>query len=267
MFAACWGPSYVLRFCSTCLSGLVLLVLLAPGAWADEELFILDNGSVLRGSVLKEDESTLTIEMSGLIGQTLVKVERTAIVERHLVRSDEPRSFVVETAEAFEPKLEPVETPVSVQPGRDWLGDERLPVGDPTPESETFMTRFLRLAHVAVPDTPDAKLTLAFFMTIVVVILVSWGSKLADIANPSLLNASVLAVLFTATFGADLFYSDELLRADRAVWIVPAQILIWVGAARGLLGGTVARAVLLFTFILTSLLAVLFATGAVLVTV
>ena len=79
-FVACWGLSSVLHSWSTTFLGVVLVVVLATPAWADEELFILDNGSVLRGSVVREDDASMTIAMSGLIGETRVRVERSAIV-------------------------------------------------------------------------------------------------------------------------------------------------------------------------------------------
>jgi hypothetical protein len=245
-----------------------LLAAAVTTATADEELFELSDGTVLRGYVMRESGDEMVIATSGFLGETRVSVEKQSIVKRHVLRADKARPPVVETAAAETGSAPRPESSIApVRPADDWLANRELPTGDPGPESETFVGRFIRLSKLAVPDTPDAKATLAFFAIVVLVILVSWGARLADLPNPSLAQASTLAALFGAAFMADLEFSDQLLRSDRAIWVIPVQAVAWIGTARAILGGTVARAVLLFTFILCSLLAVLFVAGAVLVTV
>ena len=80
------------------------------------------------------------------------------------------------------------------------------------------------------------------------------------------LRTAVMGVLLGALLMANVFADDYLLRADRAVWVLPLEALAWMTAALLVLRCGLGRAVLLLAFVLFSLGVVVFTAGAVLVT-
>jgi hypothetical protein len=76
---------------------------------------------------------------------------------------------------------------------------------------------------------------------------------------------AVLAVLLGGILGADVLWNREMLRADRAIWVLPVQGLGWLTAAMGILRESPGRVILLFAFVLFSLTVAMFTAGAILV--
>ncbi len=259
-----------MRILFACCLSAICLALLAAEAEADE-VFELRGGVVVRGYVMRESADTLTIRLTGFTQPTTVTVKRLNVVRRYANGQSPPAPTPKSAVERS-----PTETASarSVRPGqlrlsrsfRAGSAEERtssyLSIDD-----ETFLERFIRLAKVAIPNNLHSRLSVGFLLILITTLMVGAGTRLADIEAPSFGGTVICGLLFAGVFAADALLYNQLLRADRAIWVVPLQVVGWIGAARLLLGGSVPRAMLLFAFVLVSLLTVIFATGAVFVTV
>lgn len=247
------------------------LVCLPTDAGADE-IFEFEGGVVVRGYVMREEGERLTIRLTGFANASTVTVERKRLVRRRPVglptTSTQPLPKSVYSPRDADPEVAYVpDTPRSVD---EVVGD---PVPDfdapddvdevPTIRDESFLDRFVRLARVALPDSVHARVTVAFLLLTVLVLLIGAGARLADMDGASFPTAVFLAGLFAGALIANLYAYEDLLRADRALWVLPLQTLTWITAARMTIGGSIGRAVLLFAFTLVSLMTVVFVTGAV----
>ncbi len=270
------GSSYAMRFLfAICLVGLVLLCF--PSSAQAEEIFVLDNGTVLHGFVSRDGEEELTIRLVGLGKPVHVTVRRDQIVERHTSRRREPtvlpgtpaRTNVPIDVARQPPAPEPVTTgprrpPVQV---RERLAPVPGPILAPEYGEEGFISHFLGLARVTIPRRPQAMALIALLLVGLLAVLVHAGAQLADLGKSTLPASLGLGALFAASFVLNVLHPEVLLRADLAVIVVPLEFAVWVGAARWTLGGTIGRATLLFAFVLFSLLSVVFVTGAIFVAV
>ena len=72
-----------MRFLLLPVAVLLLLASLARPA-AAEEVFVLDNGEVLRGWVVREDEEVVHVRLSGFMGEARIQVPARRIVRRFL---------------------------------------------------------------------------------------------------------------------------------------------------------------------------------------
>lgn len=249
------------------------LLLVCLGAYAEaEEIFELDNGVVVRGYVMREDGDRLTIRLAGFPEPSTVTIERGQIAKRYDAGTP-PAAGAVPGGSSYVARASP-------RPGRGPIAPETTHVSAPSDTSESFAEesprpmreehfaeRFLRILRISIPDTPHSRVTLSLLLVVVLMMLISVGARMLDMDGVSLVNAGILAILMATAAVANVMYFDHLLRADRALWLVPLEVLGWTGAARLLLGWPFPRAVLLFTFVLVSLGVVVFATGAVLVAV
>lgn len=254
-----------------CLLGLTLALALcvgdAPEAAADE-IFELENGVVLKGYVMREEGDELTIRLTGLTRTNTVTIHRDRIRNRYA--ADLPLSstsrIVPRVHTARDTHGEVIQTSYRPPELDDDL-DEVLPRDEPEIQEETFLERFARLTRVALPDSTHARATIGLLLAIVLMVLISGGARLADADDVSFFSIVALAAMLGGFLFADLLHYEQLLRADRALWVMPAQALAWIAAARVLLGGSIGRAVMVFAFTLVSLATVVFATGAVFVAV
>ncbi|MDJ0975770.1 MAG: hypothetical protein QNJ98_15015 [Planctomycetota bacterium] len=239
----------------------------APDASADE-IFELENGVILKGYVMREEGDEITIRLTGFAKPSTVTVTKNRVRKRYA--ADLPTT----SSSKLAPPVYPTKTPgsggiqASVRPpdlDEDPLSE--LPADEPDIEDETFVGRFLRLAEVGLPETPHGKATIALLLLVVLMVLINGGARLADVDDLSFLSTLLLAGLLGGFLIADLLQYETLLRADRAIWVLPVQAVTWTVAARLLLGGSIGRSMLVFAFTIVSLLTVVFATGAVFVAV
>lgn len=247
------------------------LLFLCLGSYAEaEEIFELENGVVVRGYVMREDGDRLTIRLAGFPEPSSVTVERAQIAKRYdagqrpVAGATQPRAAYVARSDPL-PRPEPLTRTTARG-----VPDTPEPVAEESSRpmrEENFVERFVRITRISIPDTVHSRVTLSLLLVVVLMMLISVGARMLDMDGVSLVNAAILAVLMAAAAVANVLHYDELLRADRALWLIPLEVLGWTGAARVLLGWPLPRAILLFTFVLVSLGVVVFAMGAVLVTV
>ncbi len=248
-----------------CLTGSAWLAC-APAAEADE-IFVLDNGVVLRGYAMSETDDSIVVRLTGMHADNRITVRRSEIVRRYTTSHYVARSKApVRPAPASGAEPLPVDADATEayfplpQPTR-----PRLPAELPSADEEVFFIRFARVAHDATPDSLKGQLILAALVLGVLMLLVGVGVRLVDLEPPSWANLVLLSLLLGGIVIGDLMYPHIILRSDRAVWVLPLQILGWCGASRLVLGGPISRSVLLMGFSLFSLMSFLFVTGAVLI--
>jgi hypothetical protein len=249
------------------LLGVVALVATALPAAAEEAL-VLDNGTVLRGTVVREDGGTVTFKLSGVGSDTRITIARDKISQRF--PTVDPRRWR-EVAQVTKPVLgERVRTMEPEAPGTAHVTTSApmpLPAEEPDQQEETFFERTARRASLALPTNPASRAILAALGVAVLLCLVGLGSKMADIEGLTLARGTALALALGAMLAADLVWPRALLRADHGMFTLPLEVLGWVGFAAGLLRCGFGRAFLLLAFVVLSGCLVVFATGVVLVSV
>jgi hypothetical protein len=243
-------------------------LVVAAGAARAEEALVLDNGTVLRGTVMREDATSLTFRLAGVGSDTRITIPRDKVSQRFT--TVDPRRWR-EVAEVAKPVLgetvramEP-DDPNAVRLARPAIAP--LPAEEPESHEETFFERTARRAALALPQSPASRTLLAALGVAVLLCLVGLGAKMADIEGLSLARGTMLALGLGAMLAADLVWPRELLRADHGVVTLPLELLGWVGFAAGLLRCGFGRAFLLLAFVVLSGCLVVFATGVVLVSV
>jgi hypothetical protein len=249
---------------------LAFLALTLPAARA-EEVLMLDNGVVLRGRVIRENEQQITIHPAGSTAESRITVDRRRIVKRYVsiargnARGTVPvGSTSAHTSEPESLPAEPDDLPLFVVEAP---GSADLPQEEPEVQEEPFFERLRRVTALALPRTTLGVIVLALLLFIGLAALLTMGARLLGLGLPSLHATWTLALLFGLFVLADMVLHAELLRADRAVWVVPLQAVLWIGLAKALLDTAASRTVVLFAFVLFGAVAVVFVTGAVLVTV
>lgn len=248
------------------------VVLLALLGWVRpacaEEVFVLDNGVVLRGTAMRESGAEVVIRLSGFPEDARVTVETARIVRRHAGSMGVPR--LPAGAQVRDYTDAPLAGTDSLPrfAGRPWVAPSAslLPLEEPSVQREGFFQRLGRVVRMATPEDPVTRLVLAALFCIALLALVGLGGRLLEFEDLRVGHAALLAAGLGAIILADVVHAGELLRADRAPWVLPAQALAWVGLAWGALRCGPGRAVLLLAFLLFSLGVVGFAAGAVLVT-
>ncbi len=260
-----------LPLCLLPLAGLLGLWLLAAPPACAEEVLVLDNGVVLRGHVVRERDGQLTVQLAGFTGDSRVTVDVGRVVNRyrsidreHAVRLAPPvgapaAGAPVPGGEALEPV--PVYAPTA--PPDDGL----LPEEEPPPAAEPFFERLRRVTPLSLPRTPLGLGIMGFLLFVCLGALVTMGARWLDMGLPSLQAAWTLALLFGTFTVADLLLHHELLRADRALWVLLLQAVLWLGVAKALLESPTPRTILLLAFVVFGSLAFVFVTGALLVSV
>ena len=242
---------------------LVLLACLARPA-AAEEVFVLDNGEVLRGWVVREDGDIVQVRLSGFAGEARIKIPAKRIVRRFLSverRWERPQK---PDPDDWARTAQHVASVPEVIPHDEELL-QRLPAEEPALKDEGFFRRMARVIVLSIPQDIAGRFILGLLFFGALLSLVVLGARVAEIDTMGAPHAVALALLLSGILAVDVWLYEEVLRADRAIWIVPLQGLAWLAAAWGLTRCGGARAVLLFSFVLFSLAVVLFVTGGILV--
>lgn len=242
------------------LAGLLLL-LAASTARAAEEVFVLDNGSVFRGHVVRQEEDVVRVRLSGFGRDAIVALETHRIVNRFVPAAAPAPDVQPQTAfadwTASTRRSDPAEETPSVAPP--------LPDEEPDIRDESFFQRMARVTVLALPASGGGRAALGLLFLFVVVALVFLGGRLVEIETMTTGIATVLGALLASAFVLDMVYYEDLLRADRAPWILPVQGIVWLGAAAAALRCGFERVFVLFAFVSFSLAIAVFAMGAVLV--
>ena len=246
---------------------LLLSVVASPAARADE-VFVLDNGMVLRGTAVAQNENGVVIRLADFVEDARVTVAPARIVKRYDTRgwratsgARGPMAFATDAPAAADAG----DTPAPYT-GRPWNSAvvESAPLDEPSAVHETFFARLRRLGLMALPSDTLSRVTLAVLLCAALLALSLLGGRLLEIEGLGPIPAVLLSAAFGSMVLADTLYSDLLLRADRALWVLPGQALAFVGLAWGTLRCELGRAVLLLAFMGFSLAVLVFAAGAVL---
>lgn len=243
-----------------------------------EEAFVLENGTVLRGTVVREDDRTLEVRLSGLGVESKITVARDRIVQRFA--TNDPRRAAVEPPRIERvragdpipvtlsgPGIPIVRNPSASQAPLDPVSSIEPLLGEPTAGQESFFERSARRAMLAFPGDPASRAVISALALMVLLALVALGGKMADIQNMTLGRSTLLAVLLGAIVTVDCVWAETLLRADHAVVVLPLELLGWVACAASSVRCGVARSVLLLAFVIFSGFVATFSAGAVLVSV
>ncbi|MBL9085793.1 MAG: hypothetical protein JNM10_01500 [Planctomycetia bacterium] len=257
-----------LRALVAVLAGVLALVAAVAGAGraAAEEALVLDNGAILRGTVVREDPDALVLRLSGVGSDAKVTVERRRIVQRFVTVETTPTP--PPSRDAAPPPL-PLAEPARVvaAPVLAATVMPALPEEEPRAAEETFLQRSKRRAAMALPTEPGPRAFLAAAALLVVLCLVGLAAKMADVESASLGKTTLLAFLFCGMVTITWSWSDMFARADRATVLIPIQLLAWVGLAAAVLRCGLGRAFHLLAFVLVSAALVVFSAGVVLVSV
>ena len=238
------------------------VLLLATPAQA-EEIFLLDNGEVLHGHVVREDDEAVTVRLLGFRGEARVDIPRTRIKRRFVSVDQTPRA----------PRGE-----------KDWMADARhvelstdgaanvestqplvMPAEEPPARDEGFFQRLARVAVLALPPDTAGRTIIGLLLFAVLLVVVVLGGRIAEIESLGLGRATALSALLGFILFVDIWFYEDALRADRAIWLLPVQGAVWLTAAMGLLRTGIARTILLFAFVLFSVWVVVFAAGSILI--
>lgn len=254
----------------------LLLAAVAP-AWADDtaptaavELFVLDNGYQVRGRVVRETEDKLVVRLIGLAERNTITLRRSEVRERtvHVDPTVVPvariRDIDAEPAAAYEGPTSMPRTTRYDQDGNiraEGENDE----SDPELEREGFGERLVRVTRMAFPTTLEARLLVGLLALIALGILVGGGARMLGMKAPSLHASTTLGFMLGVFLLGDILLHDEMLRADRAIWVLPLQTGVWLATARALLDAPLSRIVPLFSMVLFAALSLVFLTGSVLV--
>jgi hypothetical protein len=253
----------VRRFPLLLLLAAALLGTAAATAWADE-LVVLDNGSVLKGAVVRETKDDLVLRLSGFDHEAQVTIAKSRITRRHDLGDTGSRTTLlpVNPGEEATPAPTVAVLPPSHERTHAIEPPRRFEVEiEPSLESEGFFERLARVAARAIPQDPVGQTTLAALFVIALMAVVGMGGRMAEIETLTLPRSILLSLLLGAMLVADVLARGEMLRADRALWILPGQAALWLGVAALVLRENLGRIVLLFAFVLFSILT----SGAILV--
>jgi hypothetical protein len=249
----------------------VLVLLAAAGRRAAaEDVLVLDNGSVLRGVVVKETDKTIVLRMSGFIEDARVTVDVRRIVRRY-VSIDKPTRTVM--GAPVTPRSLPTDGPFWT-PGAEHVVEPVPGTGvgpyevheEPDLHGEGFFDRLARVVDMSMPPDTTSRTVLAGLAFLGLLALVALGARIVEIEGLTLGRAALLTALLGACLAADVWFRGDLLRADRALWVLPVQAAAWLVAAGALLRCGPSRAVLLLAFVTFGTGVTVFTGGAVLVT-
>ena len=132
-------------------------------------------------------------------------------------------------------------------------------------EKEGFFGRLQRKAVLATPSTIEGRVLLGVLLLIVMTVIVAGGTRLLGMKAASLHASTSLGLLLGVFLVTDILFSETLLRADRALWVVPLQVGIWLFVARSTLDAPLSRTVPLLAVVLFAATSFVFAVGSVLV--
>ena len=260
--------------CSLSALGLLLLLFLVALPAHAEEVFVLENGMTVKGRVVREDDEQVIVRPSGFVEENRLTLRRSEIVKRYQnVDPDREPGKTVELDEI------PAHKPAGPQNGvpQTTLIANDLKAGKVDPdellgtdramETEGFFARLARVSKVALPESFEGRLMLGVLLLIVMTVLVAGGTRMLGMKAASLHAYSSLGLVLGVFLVADILWSEALLRADRAVWVVPLQVAIWLFVARSTLDAPLSRTVPLFSIVLFASTCFVWATGSLLVSV
>lgn len=240
----------------------LLLASLALPA-AAEEVFVLDNGEVLRGWVVREDEKVVHVRLSGFMGEARIQIPAERVVRRFLsVEKTSDRPETPDPDDWARTAQHVASVPEVVVHDSTLLA---IPAEEPSLKDEGFFRRMARVIVLSLPKDVAGRFILGLLVFGALLALVALSARVAEIDTIGGASATALALLLGGFLAVDVWMHQEVLRADRAVWIVPLQGVLWLAAAWAFTRCGFARAVLLFAFVLFSLAVVLFIAGAILV--
>ena len=254
---------------------LALLVGAAPAAWA-EEVFVLDNGNMVRGRIIRQDAEHVVVRLAGFVEENRITLRTSEIVRQYTsvdpLRRPGPGPMVED--QVMPAALAPSSydgVPRTVLLAPDLIGREGaeptpgLPVGDVDLASEGFFGRLQRVAALAAPGTLEGQVLIGILLLIVMSVLVAGGTRLLGMKAASLHASTSLGLLLGVFLATDVLWSEALLRADRALWVLPLQAVIWLGVARSTLDAPMSRTIPLLALVLFAAVCCAFATGSLLV--
>jgi hypothetical protein len=259
-------PRWLLALCGAILAALAL----APRA-AAEEAIVLYNGTVLRGNVVSEDDTTIHFRLAGMSSDNRLAIERKHVTHRFVTVDPEKWAALTKRSVAGrEPQPEPVD--LSLLPSAAPLAamataTPPLPAEEPEATEESFFSRIGRRATLAFPSDPTSRALLATLGVMLLLCLVALGGRMADVQGLTLGKSTGLGLLLGFLLTIDILWADTLLRADYAVVFVPLQLLAWVSCAAVIIRCGFGRAFTLLAFVLFSGALVTFSAGSMLVLV
>lgn len=251
------------------LGATLALVLLAQARPARaEEVFVLENGSVLRGTLLRETPDGLVIKLSGFFADDArVTVPASRVVQRYASRQGPPPTVPRAPALAATDGVAGDARDLPYVAGSPWTAPHLTldPLEEPPPQREGFFERMRRVGLMAMPGDRTSQCVLALLLVGAMTALVLLGARLLEVEGATLTRALLQASAATTLLVALVLYRDTLLRADRALWVLPAAAGAWLTLAWGSLRCSFGKAVMLLAFQAFSLSIVVFTAGAVLV--
>jgi hypothetical protein len=246
----------------------LLLSCVGLGAWAGaaqaEEIFILDNGEALRGHVVRQDDEAVRLRLVGVMGDATVDIPR-ARIKRRFVSVDPAHRPAREDPTDWMAKARRVELSTGEEDPGPRQPAFTLPEEEPSVGNEGFFQRLARVAVLALPPDHAGRTIIGLLFFAALLVLVLLGGRIAEIDEMGLGRATVLALLLGTVLVVDVWFHAEVLRGDRAVWILPIQGVLWLVVAMGLLRVGLGRTILLFAFVLFAVWVVVFSAGAILV--
>ena len=254
----------------------LLLALAATAAVAGaEEIFELDSGAVVRGKVVREDADRIVVRLTGLMEANTITLHAHEITRRYVGTEPNPRPRDhANDAEAPVPDVPltgHVGVPRTVRFGRDGAQADPdaggLPTTEPDLMRESFFERLARVTRMAFPHALEGRLLVGCLLLIVLAVIVAGGTRLLGMKAATLHASTTLGLMLGVCAFADILWHEEMLRADRALWLVPLQVVIWLATARALLEAPLSRTIPLLAVVVFASTAFLFATGSLLVSV
>lgn len=234
-----------------------------------EEGFVLDNGAVLRGTVVREDDKEIVFRLTGVGRVNHVTIEKSRITQR----------FVTVDSKATRPEdRDPLPAPALASPAVRTVASVLPPVHvsarpppmpeeEPDAKEEDFFRRTARRAMLAFPRSPGYRAALAALAIALLLSLVEIGGRMVNIEGLTLGKSTTLALLLGLLLAIDAVAADSLLLADRAPFLIVVELLAWVGCAAGVLRCGIGRALQFFAFVVFSGALVVLVTAGVLVAV
>jgi hypothetical protein len=253
-----------------CLLALCLILLASAPAAADE-VFTLANDYIVRGRVVRETEDKLVVRLSGLMDDNTITIRRAEIVKRQ-VQEDPTAERVVRTTDADASDhlgwKAPAAHPRTVRfaaDGRTEVTAEGLSEAEPELEREGFGQRLERVTRMAFPPSLEGRLLVGLLLFLALGAIVAGGARTLGMKSLSLHASSTLGLLLGVFLVGDILLHGELLRADRALWVLPLQAGTWLATARALLDAPLSRTIPLFSMVLFASMCFMFLTGSLLV--
>jgi hypothetical protein len=209
---------------------LVLIALTASPAAAGEEVFVLDNGMVLRGYEVRNDADGLVVRLSDFAGDARVTVAASRIVRRYGVRDGVLGPSVAPAMRFATDGVAPVQPlPLEGLPAaRPYV---QVPVAvAPLEHADaprtTLGERAERLLDLARPRTPGGVALAALGLWALLFGLVWVGERLLEFTGLKWRKALVLSGVLAAGATALLLVPSSTLGPDRAWWMPPTLALV-----------------------------------------